>query len=48
MIRLRSTVEAKRLGGLISPRPGWDGAKLDVMEDLVRRKFSGRALGGAC
>jgi ribA/ribD-fused uncharacterized protein len=35
--------KAKRVGQTVTLRTDWDDVKLDVMEDLVRQKFSGSA-----
>lgn len=32
--------EAKRMGRKLNIRDGWDGMKLQVMEDLLRQKFA--------
>ena len=32
--------EAKRMGGKVTLREGWDGMRLIVMEHLLRKKFS--------
>jgi len=37
---LRTPGEAKRFGRVIELRPDWEEAKLEVMESLVRYKFS--------
>lgn len=31
--------DAKKLGRLVSLREGWDEIKVDIMRDLIRRKF---------
>jgi len=35
-----SPVQAKRLGKVVSLRSDWDAVKLQIMEDLLRQKFS--------
>lgn len=40
IIRCKTPGEAKRMGRTIACRPDWDTIKLEVMEILLRRKFT--------
>ena len=41
---LRTAAEAKRFGRKVKMRAGWDGMKLSIMEELLRKKFEWQEL----
>lgn len=41
---LKSPAEAKRTGRLVDIRPDWESIKITVMRDVIKAKFSNKAL----